>query len=1005
MADELVDASSFLGPGPALAGHTDRQGCATLQVGRRCGFPRTDSKAFQRLTAVTGLIRHAALVSPHDPQSRWLVAQAELVWASAGYGDPAAAEGILRALATEQPTDVRVWIDLSAARLEEATKIGRPAYYVAALDAAARALRLDSLRLEAYVNQALALEGLGLSRQAVSTWNRVHRMRPQSAWSDVVTASRDEWHARLELVAGGRGKILRAIGDRGALAQLVAAHPQVAREIVLDSLIPAWGDQAMAGERAMARRTLTTAREVAATLSDRSIGQVVADLERAEPGAVPSVWSAASLFGRGRSAYANEENSEARSSFRAARAQLGEASPSLAAWIDLWLASIALAASDATEVERRLGPLLEPSGLDAHSLVALAGWIAGVSEGRAGRYERALTLHTGAAELAELSGEPQLIGFLWRLVAEGRKLLGDAAGSWAARVRGFQAFRPGLDDAHEQSSLLEASEAAEREGWHHAAWVLQDAGVSLAVERGAEANLMAEALVRRAERSAALGDTAAGRADLGRARSLAHGISKEDARQRTLADVWRAEAHFAEGIAEKTRAVEALDSAIGFFEGRDTEHFLLDLYVARSRLNRARGEPSMASADLESAIAAAEARRREIESLGVGYGFAEALRGLRTDVVSIREGADRDVGWAITQLDRVTRIAHDWAPAASTSPEALFRLGHDVAVVGWAATRDRGWAWLATEDGLRDYDLPTGGDSIAAAVARLRQVAMAARGVGDTRTAAVGVSQLLLPPALIADAGERDIVVVWSPEIADIPLALLRDTDERLLIESRSLALTVSLGAMQIQRRSSTPVAGPLLVDAGPRREVAGFSALPWAEAEIEALAAGLPRAEKMGGGTLTPAGLLEALRQPRSYFHFAGHAVTAAAAAGGGFLALPDGPDHVHRLTAEEIAAADISGPRLVVLSACQSVAATGIAGGFHGVAIPFLRAGSQTVVGSVWPVRDEAAARFAVEIGGASSSAESGRERLRAAQLRASRDPAFRVADWSGFTAVIRR
>jgi CHAT domain-containing protein len=109
--------------------------------------------------------------------------------------------------------------------------------------------------------------------------------------------------------------------------------------------------------------------------------------------------------------------------------------------------------------------------------------------------------------------------------------------------------------------------------------------------------------------------------------------------------------------------------------------------------------------------------------------------------------------------------------------------------------------------------------------------------------------------------------------------------------------------------------------------------------------------------------------------------------------------------LTARDVLALDLRGPRLVVLTACRAAVAGAEGEGTWTLAHAFLAAGVTTVVANLWEVDDRAGERLAVAFHRHLTAGAAPAAALRAAQLEmlASPDPRDRdPAAWAGFRVV---
>jgi CHAT domain-containing protein len=157
-----------------------------------------------------------------------------------------------------------------------------------------------------------------------------------------------------------------------------------------------------------------------------------------------------------------------------------------------------------------------------------------------------------------------------------------------------------------------------------------------------------------------------------------------------------------------------------------------------------------------------------------------------------------------------------------------------------------------------------------------------------------------------------------------------------------------------------------------------------------------------LSGARATQAKLVSAFEQAR-LVHYAGHAVFDDARPEQSHLVLAASGAGSDMLTAAEIQDLNLSGTRLVVLSACQTSRADQAgSSGFAGLAGAFLAAGAGGVVGSLWRVDDELTRHLMAEFHSAYQQSGNAAAALRTAQLRLRRsgDPALRSpAAWGGF------
>jgi tetratricopeptide (TPR) repeat protein len=216
-----------------------------------------------------------------------------------------------------------------------------------------------------------------------------------------------------------------------------------------------------------------------------------------------------------------------------------------------------------------------------------------------------------------------------------------------------------------------------------------------------------------------------------------------------------------------------------------------------------------------------------------------------------------------------------------------------------------------------------------------------------TRQDAAVVAAGLLGP-LLADVGDRDLVVVPTGLLATVPWAVLPGCDGRPVTVAPSA--TAWLAARQRladrQPRAGRPPQdspGPALLVAGPGNDRG--------DAEIAAVAAWHPVATVLTGAQATPAATLAGLEQA-GIAHLAAHGQHQAENALFATLELDGGPLLGYDL--QRLARV----PRMVVLSCCD-LGLTDVRPGDEtfGIVTALLTAGAATVVASVARVGDETA------------------------------------------------
>lgn len=281
-------------------------------------------------------------------------------------------------------------------------------------------------------------------------------------------------------------------------------------------------------------------------------------------------------------------------------------------------------------------------------------------------------------------------------------------------------------------------------------------------------------------------------------------------------------------------------------------------------------------------------------------------------------------------------------------------------------------------------DLGDAGAIDAAALAFHRAVALGL----EARAPARALDTLILAPVRRMLGGARKLYLSPDGALQFIPFAALRHRDdtgrERYLIEAFELVYVTSGRDLVRGPRADAP-RGPVTVLGDPRYGVPGtlsiqrFPRLPGTHREAEEIGALFADARVLTGADAREAAIKGA-RAP-SILHLATHAyfgardcagqpqdaanpllATGLALAGADACDDASGGDGV--LTGEELAALDLSGTQLVVLSACDTGIGAlalgdenrllGARDGVYGLRRALMLAGAETQVVSLWKVND---------------------------------------------------
>ena len=337
------------------------------------------------------------------------------------------------------------------------------------------------------------------------------------------------------------------------------------------------------------------------------------------------------------------------------------------------------------------------------------------------------------------------------------------------------------------------------------------------------------------------------------------------------------------------------------------------------------------------------------------------------------------------------------------------RLRPDEAFVEYLVTDSTTLAFVVRRSGLTSIDLGVGRETLASAIdfARATISQRTVSSSTDPWSAPLKrLHRLLIEPVESSGAlrGARTLLIAPHAELHYLPFAALidRDTTPHFLVERYDIAYVPSavLWLRLADRRSASRSHGVLAFaprpDAlpGSRDEVRAIQSLYGREATVLSAAAATEAEFRARGGQF-------------AIIHFATYGVLNRQNPLFSFVELaPDARDDGH-LAVHEVFGAALQA-QLVVLSACQ----TGLASGeladvpsgddWIGLVRAFLFAGSDNVLATLWPVRDNASALVMRTFYGGLRS-RSPAAALASAQRRAIRDR--RVSDpanWAAYALV---
>ncbi len=349
------------------------------------------------------------------------------------------------------------------------------------------------------------------------------------------------------------------------------------------------------------------------------------------------------------------------------------------------------------------------------------------------------------------------------------------------------------------------------------------------------------------------------------------------------------------------------------------------------------------------------------------------------------------------------RLAKVRARAYSSSAEIQRLLPPHTTVVIYAVIEGRLLTWVVTHSGIKLMGEPPRWDAVSPLIGRLRPEMARDRGAALTLLRQLS-GALLAPWAKELWADDR-IIFIPTRDLCEVPFAALIDPDSgRFLVRDHAvgIAQSVSQFLAEVKRDSrlqAKPLSNIVLVgDALTNASDGGWLPRLLAAAdEIEQVARiyqGLT-VRKLTGDAATAENLIESLPDA-DLVDLAVHSSHDPVAPHGSRLILA--AEHGSGdLTVRDILSSSIPNARLVVLATCGSQAGSpSPSEGAVSLASAFLAAGVPAVLGTLWEVEDESAARLDIRFHAEIRRGADPLSALHTAQLAELKSPTSR-SDWT--------
>jgi len=874
---------------------------------------------------------------------------------------------------------VALLVDLSAVHLFRAQETQNERDLFESLNYAQDALDIEPRNPSALFNAALASEALYLVASAESAWGAYLAVDSTSPWANDARGRRGALRERLRALSASVDSPTVSSSVR-EVETYAALHPQEARQQGWHDVLGAWGRAVLGDSTARADSLLELASRLGAALASRrggdaSLTDAVEAIHGAagDPAATRELATAHAAYARGQVQLYEDWEAAKHSFAHVLKSQ--PSSPVLVAW--------------AREFHVSDPPDALLADIDTVRYPALAArvhWRWGMALKAVGKFADAQVHFARAARIYEQLGEEENYGAMRSMEASLSYAQGDTLAGYRMAQQAAYALRSHRRSLRLHNLMFDLARHAAEDGMESAAFVLQDEGVAVARQVTTVRATLPEALLSRAQFYMARGDTSRAYVDLDSAA----------ARFQALDSLGRVRLIHTRAIIGNRPAAE-LDSAIEYFSRNNRPWWKVAL-MRRADLRLARRDLQGADADLDSITAQIERASEREQDYHLRSAQIEQARSRFDKLAMLHVGAGRR-RQALEVLER-GRIPFVPGTGRRPSPGERLRGPDGKVVLEYALIGDTLLAWTVRGDSVTLDTAVVGRDSLIFVIEQVGR----AQEAGSEAVARPLLERLhgwLMRPVLKHIPAGASLVIVADGEIGRVPFEALRNPrtgryllDDHVLSSASSLA-AASRWAPAVER--SVPRA---LLVADPEFDSGAhptLDALEGAREEMEALRAIYPKADTLSGANAS-LGALRAYAPRVDVIHYAGHAVFDDTRPGRSFLVLAG----EERLQADTISRWDLSGVRLVVLSACSTIRARhGRSGGFAGLSGAFLSAGVGGVVGSLWKVDDQSTKALMEVFHRAYLRSGDPAAALREAQLEMRRrDPSSTA--WAGFRYV---
>lgn len=831
-----------------------------------------------------------------------------------------------------------------------------------ALEAAEQAWKLEKTPQIAWT-RAVIIGSYHVRERSISAWRDYLALEPRSQWSDFARRQLNDLQqpTDTELWPAVRDRLLTYRNDDPQLLRSVDRFRQEVRLWCEDELLPTWGEAVLKGDPSAATRLAkigALGQALERVSGEREVAEAVEAIRKAELSALHRLAEGHIAYGASRLA---DRNSRVADSIREMDVAVSVLTPELTPFA--WRARIEHAgmvymSNDYSRAREELQGLATDDGRLSNACKGLIHALIGIIDMQTGSYKESADHFARAVEAFRSAGERDYEATLLSRLAETLDWAGDSVQAHSYRQRALQLLERTGDSKHIHDTMYGAARAAIGKDQHAVADLFLDALVANDTAAGNRVTTCTSLMWRSAYRNRRrLFDSA--QVDLDDAQRLCDSIPDPSVRERALANLELAKSALGSDESS-TGPLTGLDDAIRYYQKTNSHVWLRTAHFARGRRLAKRGEAAAAERDFRAALDEGDASRAKIDERQLRISFTATADEIEDGYVEflLRQHREHDA-FEVADRRRLRELVDSptarWrtASASAALPDIQASLPLDTALVEYRVLGTAIVAWVVTPDAFTAFTLPVSLGEIKPAIAVLES---------EAQEPALRANASFLYDALVRHIepllkDSRILVIVPDDELERVAYSGLYDrVQRRSLLERYATVVAPSarLFAQSRLRWSERSKRDDRVVVVEAATGGANVAALPEAAKEAQSIAGLYRDARIIDGSRATGGSLLSEIREG-SILQFVGHTVVDADPSS---RTLRLGETQQSRLGMGDILAAPLPRLRLVYLSACETDRGPILKSeGSITIARSFFAAGVPVVVGTLWPIDDEAA------------------------------------------------